>query len=176
MSTPAAFDTRAFRSALGVFPTGVAIVTTRTNDGSLVGLTINSFSSLSLDPPLVLWSLNSNSPSLSMFRDGSHFTVNILAEEQANLSQRFASRIPDKFQGIEFRTGAGGTPLIVDCAAWLECSTHSHQDAGDHILFIGEVERFERTERKPLIFCGGKYVFGEREADAATLANWGWGL
>jgi 3-hydroxy-9,10-secoandrosta-1,3,5(10)-triene-9,17-dione monooxygenase reductase component len=176
LSTTATFDTRAFRSALGVFPTGVAIVTTRAADGSLVGLTINSFSSLSLDPPLVLWSLNSNSPSLSMFRDGSHFTVNILAQEQANLSQRFASRIPDKFQGIEFRTGAGGTPLIVDCAAWLECRTHSHQDAGDHILFIGEVERFERTEKKPLIFCGGKYVFSEREADAASLTNWGWGL
>lgn len=176
MSTPTPFDVRAFRSALGVFPTGVAVVTTRAADNSLVGLTINSFSSLSLDPPLVLWSLNSNSPSLSMFRDGSHFTVNILAQEQANLSQRFASRIPDKFAGIEFRTGAGGTPLIVDCAAWLECRTHSHQDAGDHILFIGEVERFERTDKKPLIFCGGKYVFSEREADAAALTNWGWGL
>ena len=175
MSTPA-FDTRAFRSALGVFPTGVAVVTTRAADNSLVGLTINSFSSLSLDPPLVLWSLNTNSPSLSMFRDGSHFTVNILAQEQATLSQRFASRIPNKFEGIEFRTGAGGSPLIVDCAGWLECRTHSHQDAGDHILFIGQVERFERTEKKPLIFCGGKYVFGEREADAAALANWGWGL
>ena len=176
MSTPVAFDTRAFRSALGVFPTGVAIVTTRANDGSLVGLTINSFSSLSLEPPLVLWSLNSNSPSLSMFRDGSHFTVNILAQEQANLSQRFASRIPDKFQGKKVPPRAGRPPLTVDCARWPWCRTPSPQDAGDHILFIGEVERFERTERKPLIFCGGKYVFGEREADAATLANWGWGL
>lgn len=175
MSTPA-FDVREFRSALGVFPTGVTVVTTRALDGSLVGLTVNSFSSLSLAPPLVLWSLNSNSPSLSMFRDGSHFTVNILAQEQANLAQRFASRIANKFEGIEFRTGAGGTPLITDCAAWLECRTHSHQDAGDHILFIGEVERFERTDKKPLIFCGGKYVFGDREADAAALANWGWGL
>jgi flavin reductase (DIM6/NTAB) family NADH-FMN oxidoreductase RutF len=156
MSLP--FDARDFRSALGMFPTGVAVVTTRAPSGAFVGLTINSFSSLSLDPPLVLWSLNVRSPSTSVFERATHFAVNILCDQQVEVSKRFASPAANKFAQIEVDAGIGDVPLIRGCAAHIECRAHAQHDGGDHLLFIGHVERYAYDRaRRPLVFHGGRY-------------------
>jgi flavin reductase (DIM6/NTAB) family NADH-FMN oxidoreductase RutF len=159
MSAPTTlFDRREFRNALGCFPTGVAVVTTLAPSGAFVGLTINSFSSLSLDPPLVLWSLNGSSPSLGAFDRAPYFAVNILADDQVEVSRRFASPAPNKFAGLEVHAGIEGTPLIAGCAAHIECRTYTRHNGGDHVLFIGHVERFDYdAARSPLVFCCGQY-------------------
>jgi flavin reductase (DIM6/NTAB) family NADH-FMN oxidoreductase RutF len=154
----ARFDARELRNALGTFPTGVAVVTTRAPSGAFVGLTINSFSSLSLEPPLVLWALQLASPSLGAFDRARHFAVNILAEGQVELSKRFASQLPNKFSDLEVHAGLEGLPLIAGCAARLECRAAARHNGGDHVLFIGQVERFEYDARKrPLVFYAGRY-------------------
>lgn len=155
-----AFDAKAYRRTLGCFATGVTIITTRRADGEYVGLTANSFNSVSLDPPLVLWSLSLYSQSLPAFQESSHFAVNILASEQVHLSQRFAKTGPDKFDGVNVTLGAGGAPLIEGCAAYLECRQEFRHYGGDHIIFIGRVINFICTERDPLIFCKGDYMVG----------------
>ena len=155
----ATFDTREFRRALGTFPTGVAVVTTCAASGAFVGLTINSFSSLSLEPPLVLWSLNVASPSLSAFDRARCFAVNILAEDQVELSKRFASPVANKFSRLEIHAGIEGVPLLAGCAAHLECRAAARHNGGDHILFIGHVERFGYdAQKRPLVFFAGKYL------------------
>lgn len=152
------FDAREFRRALGAFPTGVAVVTTRAPSGAFVGLTINSFSSLSLEPPLVLWSLQRASPSLEAFDRARHFAVNVLSEEQVDLSRRFASQMPNKFSDLEVRAGLDGLPLLGGCAARFECRAAARHNGGDHVLFIGQVERFEYDpDRRPLVFYAGRY-------------------
>jgi len=151
------FDVRAFRNILGSFPTGVTVITTLGEDGVPVGLTANSFNSLSLDPPLILWSLNRNSPSLVCFERCPNFAVNILAQGQSHLSRRFATPIPDKFSGVEWRAAGNGIPLLAGCAAVLECTLVSMQQAGDHVLFIGRVDRFQGLTHAPLAFHAGKY-------------------
>ena len=151
-------DGRAFRRALGCFATGVTVVTTVAADGAYAGLTVNSFNTLSLDPPLVLWSLGLASTSRRDFEAASHFAVNVLADGQIALSRRFASRSAHRFSKLDLRSGAGGAPLLPDCAAWFECRTVSCERRGDHLLFIGEVERFAATTRKPLLFLHGHYA------------------
>ncbi len=151
------FDVAAFRNILGSFPTGVTVITTLAEDLTPVGLTANSFNSLSLDPPLILWSLNRNSPSLVCFERCANFAINILAQGQSHLSRRFAAAIPDKFTGVEWRAGGNGVPLLAGCAAVLECTTVSMQEAGDHVLFIGRVDRFQGLTHAPLAFHAGKY-------------------
>lgn len=151
------FDVRAFRNILGSFPTGVTVITTLSESRGPVGLTANSFNSLSLDPPLILWSLNRNSPSLVCFEACPNFAINILAQGQSHLSQRFAKPIADKFAGVDWRPGACGVPVLGGCAAVLECTTVSMQEAGDHVLFIGRVDRFEGLSHPPLAFHAGKY-------------------
>ena len=156
----AAFDPREFRRALGAFPTGVAIITTVTEAGEPVGLTCNSFSSVSLDPPLVLWSLRRESKSLGLFRQASHFAINILSKGQSQLSSRFASgTIPDRFKGVSHAAGAGGAPIIDGCLARFQCRTFAEHEAGDHIVFIGQVEQFDMTaDVEPLVFYRGDYM------------------
>lgn len=156
----AIFDAREYRHALGCFPTGVAIITTIDAQGKASGLTCNSFSSVSLDPPLVLWSLRKQSSSIDIYKNTKAFAINVLAGDQGELSGRFAtSSIPDKFEGIDFETGYAGVPLINDCVARFHCRMHQQHDAGDHIIFIGRVERFERVrEDDPLVFCKGAYM------------------
>lgn len=154
-------DTLSLRQALGQYATGVTVVTARggaETSGQLVGLTVNSFASVSLDPPLVLWSLGLGSPSLKAFQSASHFAVNVLAADQAAISQRFAQPKTDKFAGLEWEVGAGGTALLPDCCAWFECRTEAKYEGGDHIIFIGRVEQFRRAERPPLVFHGGAYA------------------
>lgn len=159
MSAAPTFDLRQYRNALGAFPTGVAIVTTVASNGAFVGLTINSFASVSLVPPLVLWSLNAVSPSLPAFDRAPYFAVNILAEDQVELSRRFASSRLHKFADLEVHAGLGEVPLLAGCAARLECRTYARHGGGDHVLFLGHVERFAYDAgKRPLVFCGGKYL------------------
>ncbi len=150
-------DQAELRRALGSFPTGVTVISTLDADGAYVGLTVNSFNSLSLDPPLILWSLGTRSSSRHAFEAAGHFAVNILAEDQAAISRRFASPVRNKFHGVATHTGLGGMPLIDGCAAYIECRTHSTQVAGDHLLFIGRVERVHTANRRPLVYVGGRY-------------------
>lgn len=151
-------DSKAFRNALGAFATGVTIVTTVDAEGRDVGLTANSFSSVSLDPPLVLWSLAKTSLSLGAFSAARHFAVHILAADQQELSNRFAKRGEDKFGGVEVQRGEGHIPLLTDCGARFQCRTAYQYDGGDHVIFVGEVLGFDHSQRAPLLFHGGRYA------------------
>ncbi|HLI12491.1 MAG TPA: flavin reductase [Alphaproteobacteria bacterium] len=151
------FDRRAFRNALGRFPTGVTVVTTRTPDGHRIGLTANSFNSVSLDPPLVLWSLARSAGALSTFLAAPHYAINVLAADQIALSRRFASPCEDRFAGVAWREGLGGVPLIEGCTAWFECHNVHQYDGGDHVILVGQVERFTDAERPALAFHAGYY-------------------
>ena len=157
LQSPPFIDTRSLRDALGEYATGVAVVTARARDGQPVGVTINSFTSVSLEPPLVLWSLGLSSPSLAVFEACSHYAVNVLAADQVEFSQRFAQSQADKFAGIATTVGAGGSPLLPGCSAWFECRNELRYPGGDHIILIGYVENFGRAEKAPLIFHGGRY-------------------
>jgi 3-hydroxy-9,10-secoandrosta-1,3,5(10)-triene-9,17-dione monooxygenase reductase component len=151
-------DASEFRKTMGCYATGVTVVTTVAEDGSDVGLTVNSFNTLSLEPPLVLWSLGVGSPLLKAFQRASHFAVNVLSADQVEISQRFALRAVDKFSDLEMRAGLGGAALIGDCSAWIECRRRSSEQHGDHVLFIGEVERMASTTKKPLLYLHGRYA------------------
>ncbi len=148
---------RHLRSALGHFATGVTVVTCVDAAGAWVGLTVNSFNSLSLDPPLVLWSLRRESPAAPAFLAARRFTVNVLAESQLDLSRRFASRARDRFALGDWRLGAQGAPVLAGAAAALECESASHQAAGDHWLFIGRVLACHEQPVAPLVYQGGQY-------------------
>ncbi|MEY4713607.1 MAG: hypothetical protein RIS88_3057 [Pseudomonadota bacterium] len=152
------FSPSEFRSALGMFATGVTIVTTLNAEGSPVGLTANSFNSVSLEPPLVLWSLSRAAASLAAFEAGSHYAINVLAADQKALAERFASKSSDRWQGVQASAGAGGAPLIAGAAATFECFNRSRYDEGDHVIFVGEVERCAwRPEVTPLLYHGGRF-------------------
>jgi flavin reductase (DIM6/NTAB) family NADH-FMN oxidoreductase RutF len=152
------FTTADFRAALGTFATGVTIVTGRDANGERVGLTANSFNSVSLTPPLVLWSLSRQAGSMPAFTRGSHYAIHILAADQRELAERFARRDVDRFAGLEFGEGAGGAPILQGVAAVFECFNRSQYEEGDHIIFVGEVERCLRREgAQPLIYHGGKF-------------------
>lgn len=150
-------DPAELRRALGRFATGVTIVTTRTADGQLEGLTANSFTSVSLDPPLVLWSLNRTARSLPSFLAAQWFAVNVLGSHQSALSSRFAGSQGDRFAGLQFETGLGGCPVLEDGIAHFECSVHDRVDAGDHVIFLGRVERMRHRDGEPLLYSGGRY-------------------
>ena len=141
-----------------MFATGVTIVTARTADGKLVGLTANSFNSVSLDPPLVLWSLARAAASMLAFSTGSHYAVNILSADQQALARRFAAKGVDRFANVAFADGAGGAPLLSGAAATFECFNRSRYEEGDHVIFVGEVERCtHQAGALPLLFHGGKF-------------------
>ena len=156
-------DAQALRSALGSFATGVTIVTCRDAAGERVGLTANSFSALSLVPPLVLWSLRRASPSSAAFEAARYFAVNVLAQTQVELSRRFASTLPGKFdEGAAWMHGLGGAPVLAGCAAVFECERVATHDGGDHFLFVGRVLRLADLAVAPLVFQGGHYrMLGE---------------
>ncbi|MDO8771467.1 MAG: flavin reductase [Burkholderiaceae bacterium] len=160
LAPAAAFDSKEFRRALGSFPTGVAIITSRETDGEPAGLTCNSFSSVSLEPPIVLWSLRKASKSIDIFKAAKSFAINVLAEDQDHLSQRFAtSSIAKKFDGVAWSIGYDNLPLIDQCVARFECRTLAQHDAGDHIVFMGQVEKFEIVrEEDSLVFYKGAYM------------------
>lgn len=152
------FSQREFRASLAMFATGVTIVTARTPTGTLVGLTANSFNSVSLHPPLVLWSLAQTAGSMAALSAGSHYAINILAADQKELAERFASKREDRWKDVAFAEGGCGAPLLVGAAANFECFNRSRYQEGDHVIFVGEVERCShRVGVSPLLFHGGKF-------------------
>jgi 3-hydroxy-9,10-secoandrosta-1,3,5(10)-triene-9,17-dione monooxygenase reductase component len=160
--------TRQFRAALGAFATGVTIVTTRNAAGEDIGLTANSFNSVSLDPPMVLWSLARKSLSLPAFLESGYFAVHVLAASQEDLSVTFATRGADKFADIAVTRGAGGIPLLPGCSALFQCKTAFNYEGGDHVIFVGEVQEFEHFNRPPLVFHSGRYAVAVEKPPAAA--------
>ena len=156
-SSQTEFDLKDFRRALGNFATGVTIITTRAPDGSNIGVTASSFNSLSMNPPLVLWSSIKESPSCKIFETASHFAVNILASDQVDMSNHFARQQEDKFEGIEWEAGIGGVPLFPNCAGRFQCESYDKLNGGDHWIFLGRVLAFDDYDRAPLCFHQGSY-------------------
>ena len=155
---PPGFSPTEFRASLAMFATGVTIVTARTASGELIGLTANSFNSVSLSPPLVLWSLSQAASSMAAFSAGSHYAINILAADQKELAERFASKRADRWDGVAFDEGVAGAPLLVGAAASFECFNRSRYEEGDHVIFVGEVECCSHREgASPLLYHGGKF-------------------
>lgn len=165
----------AFRAALGSFPTGVTVVTTLSDDGDAVGMTVNSFNSVSLNPPLILWSLLRTATNMATYEHSKRFAINVLTDEQAQLSNRFAVPMDDRFAGVATTEGLGRVPLLQGCAAWFECSTWANYDGGDHTIIVGHVDRFRRTDRSPLVFAKGKYESLGREKRLGVSAD-SWGV
>ncbi|WP_346097100.1 styrene monooxygenase/indole monooxygenase family protein [Streptomyces olivaceiscleroticus] len=161
----ARFDSRGLRRALGQYATGVTVVTARAPDGRNVGMTANSFTSVSLDPPLVLWCPGKNAPSLPDFTDASHFAVHVLAADQHHLSRRFATPADDKFHSLPITPGIAGTPLLAGTVARFQCRTVQRLDAGDHVIFLGEVEQYEADGGAPLVFHSGYYHVAAEHPD-----------
>ena len=149
-------EPRALRQALGNFATGVTVITTQTGDGRQVGVTASSFNSVSLEPPLILWSLSGRSPNLAAFRDGRHFAVNVLAADQVDLCNRFGRPLDDKFTGLEVTAGLGGAPLLPGAVAQFECACEAAYPGGDHLIILGRVLRFRWSGKTPLLFCQGR--------------------
>ncbi|AOW11636.1 flavin reductase [Hydrogenophaga crassostreae] len=155
---PPDFSASEFRASLGMFATGVTIVTARTATGDLVGLTANSFNSVSLAPPLVLWSLSQGAGTMGAFSNGLRYAINVLAADQQQLAEQFAARGGDRWAGVRFVEGMSGTPLLEGAVATFECFNRSQYAEGDHVIFVGEVERCShRHEASPLLYHGGKF-------------------
>jgi flavin reductase (DIM6/NTAB) family NADH-FMN oxidoreductase RutF len=167
----AGLDRRALRNALGHYATGVTIVTTRTPDGAHTGVTVNSFTSVSLDPPLVLFCLSTRSSLLAAFEQAGHFAVNLLAKGQQALSNRFARPSCNTWEGVAYRTGTHGCALLTGALGIFECARRAAYPGGDHLILVGEVLRFETAPApEPLAFYGGSYGTFTRDQSGATAA------
>ena len=145
------------RTVLGSFTTGVVVVTTLGEQGRPVGLTINSFNSVSLEPPLILWSLSLKAPSLEAFRTHPHFVINILSEHQESIGRQFARPSADKFAGIEYTRGITDVPILAGAAAHLECRTYARYPGGDHEIYLGEVTALQDHGHEPLVYHRGSF-------------------
>ena len=154
-----AFSAREFRDAMGCFATGVAVVTGRDEDGEPVGVTVNSFSSVSLSPPLVLFCLDRQADSLQPFTDGKPFAVNILSAEQSALSHRFAQSGVDKWHGVDWRAGGNDCPALPGAVARYECTSVAAHDGGDHLILVGRVDDVETSDSAPLLYFRGNYAY-----------------
>ncbi len=152
-----AISSEEFRTALGRFASGVTVVTTRDKDGRLHGLTVNAFTSVSLQPPLILVCVEKSTGSHHAFENGGAFVVNILRHDQETISNRFASILPDKFAGIDYHLGIDDLPVLKNALANLECRQENAFDAGDHTVYIGEIEKITVSEGDPLIYFQGNY-------------------
>lgn len=152
------FDSSTLRETLGCFPTGVVVVATRGDGNAPVGLTVNSFSSVSLDPPLILWSIALTAPSIGAFREHAGFSINILSEEQKSVGMQFAQPADDKFKGIDWHSGYAQTPVINNALAVLQCKTYKRYEGGDHEIYLGEVMKVHFTDKKPLVVSRGRFV------------------
>lgn len=156
--SPNEVDLTEFRRALGCFATGVAVVTALEKDGSKAGITINSFNSVSLKPPLVLWSVAQESSSFETFAEAEYFAVNVLAMDQREMCDRFAGRGTNKFDGLNCGEGVGGVPILPAFSAVFECRTEHRYEGGDHIILVGRVLNFEDRKTDPLIFYRGHFI------------------
>jgi flavin reductase (DIM6/NTAB) family NADH-FMN oxidoreductase RutF len=157
LEASAMINTRDLRDALGCYTTGITIMTACAPDGRFAGVTANSFCSVSLEPPLVLWCLARTSPSRTVFANASHFAVHVLAEDQAHLSDRFCKPSKNKFAGLDVSEGLGGAPVLAGVVALFECRREQWHDAGDHVIIVGHVERYHHTNRPPLVFHASGY-------------------
>lgn len=155
------FDARELRTALGTFVTGVTVITTQDSSGKPHGLTANSFNTVSLEPPLILWSQSKRAGSYQVFKDAKEFAISILAEDQIDVSTRFAGRHEDKFVDVAVDRSFCEFPVIADSSAWLHCRTVSQVDGGDHTIYIGEIQKIARSNRRPLVFGGGQYLLAQ---------------
>lgn len=152
------FSEQQFRDALAQFATGVTVICASHRDGRYVGFTANSFNSVSLEPPLILWSLSRRSLSLPAFEAVERYSVNVLSAAQVELARRFSRPHADRFDGVPYRLGWAGAPLIQGCVAWIECSHHAQHRAGDHVVFIGDVHACERGHGSGLVFHEHRYA------------------
>ncbi|MGV7217149.1 flavin reductase family protein [Bradyrhizobium sp. UFLA05-112] len=150
-------DPRDFRAALGTYATGVTIITAAGPDGKPYGLTCNSFASVSLNPPLVLWSLVVYSSSLTVFQNASHFAVNVLGASQQALANTFAKSSDDKFTGVDWSPGLGNAPVLAEGVANFQCRSVNRYYGGDHVIFLGAVEAYSYNRNEPLLFARGSY-------------------
>ncbi|TNF35129.1 MAG: flavin reductase [Gammaproteobacteria bacterium] len=151
-------DSRALRNALGQFATGVTVITAQPKGGKPFGMTVNSFSALSLDPPLVLWSLQKNSECAAWFESATHYAVNVLQHDQVAVSNAFAKKGEHELKAGDYRIGRSGVPVLKGCMASFECRMTDRHDGGDHIILVGAVEEMHcLPDRKPLVFFGGRY-------------------
>lgn len=153
-------DRLLLRKALGSFGTGVTVVSTLDAAGRPVGVTANSFSSVSLDPPIVLWSLQQRSASLEAYDHSRRFVINVLSVDQVAISRRFATAMADRFEGVAWQRGLAGLPVLQGVVASFECQTVQRLEVGDHILFLGRVERFDHQPAAGLLYCQGRYAQG----------------
>jgi flavin reductase (DIM6/NTAB) family NADH-FMN oxidoreductase RutF len=151
-------DPSEFRRALGTFVTGVTVITTRDAEGRPRGMTANSFTSVSLDPALVLVCIGKAAASYSVFQETDCFAVNVLHEGQTDVSNLFASKSPDKFTAVDALAVRTGAPVLKECLTWFDCKVHHRMEAGDHAILIGQVEAFGTTSASPLSFCRGRYA------------------
>jgi flavin reductase (DIM6/NTAB) family NADH-FMN oxidoreductase RutF len=152
-----------YRQALAQFATGVTVVTTRTAEGGPTGLTVNSFNSVSLEPPLILWSLSLKAGALPAFRDCTHYAINMLAADQLDLAKRFAARGVDRFAGTPWHSGPRDLPIINGSVVTLIAHNRSQYLEGDHVIFVGEVTQFEAPGGPPLVFHDGRYIASATE-------------
>lgn len=149
------------RKAFGCFATGVAVATTKSSSGEPIGITISSFNSVSLEPPLVLWSLGNDSVSYDAFANAEYFAVNVLARHQEDLCARFATTGEDKWSGLAWTEGAHGSPILPEFSACFECSTEHRYPGGDHVILVGRVLRFEDRGLEPLVFYRSRFCGAE---------------
>jgi len=155
-------DQDLFRAVLGRFATGVTVVTTRDADGTPHGMTVSAFSSLSLEPPLVLVCVANSATMAPLMASAEHFAVNVLSSTQEAVSRRFAGDVHDRFAGIGFHEGHNGAPVLDEVLAWLQCRIVARHPAGDHVIIIGEVEHADVGDGKPLLYYRGGYATLER--------------
>ena len=154
---------RHFRSALAQFATGVTVITTCLPTGRFLGITASSFNSVSLNPPLVLWSLSNAAKSMPVFSVNSHYVINVLAANQIGLAEQFSKPLEDRFAGVGYTLSDKGVPILDGALAWFECNNRSRYPEGDHVIFVGEVEQCEFTPGTPLIFHDGQLLASGNE-------------
>ncbi len=153
------FDTKKFRQALGQFPTGVTVITTLDKEGNPIGVTASSFNSVSMEPPLVLWSVAKKAYSAKIFESAEYFIINVLAESQVDVSNTCAQQGVDKFANLQYKAGIGDCPKLADTSACFECKTWQLYDGGDHLIVVGEVINYESNQAlKPLVYACGSYA------------------
>jgi flavin reductase (DIM6/NTAB) family NADH-FMN oxidoreductase RutF len=151
-------DQRALRDAFSRFPTGVTVVTALDHVDKPIGITISSFNTVSLHPPLVLWSLAQKSSSLSSFYMGSAHVIHVLAQPQAGLAKLFSSRVEDRFKGLDTQVSEHNIPMLSGCAAYFECTTEACYPAGDHVIVVSRIKQFRFDEQAPLLFFAGDFA------------------
>lgn len=162
---PKRFDRRDYRNALGQFATGVTVITARAKNGRAIGLTVNSFTSVSLDPPLVLWCLSRQATDFAALNAANRFAVNVLSSRQHHLSRQFATTLTDKFTGVESEDAPGGTPLLSGATAHFICRVAARINGGDHVIILGEVVEYHWNAGEPLVFHAGRYHVTTRHPD-----------